>query len=106
MPQITYIDSDGNKHQVELPLGATIMEGAVQNDIKGIIAECGGSCMCATCHCYIGEKYLDKLPEMEEEEDEMLEGAVAPRTERSRLGCQVRISNALDGLVVEIPQEQ
>ncbi|GHB34572.1 MULTISPECIES: 2Fe-2S iron-sulfur cluster-binding protein [Cyclobacteriaceae] len=106
MPQITYIDSDGNKHQVELPLGATIMEGAVQNDIKGIIAECGGSCMCATCHCYIGEEYLDKLPEMEEEEDEMLEGAVAPRTERSRLGCQVRISNALDGLVVEIPQEQ
>ncbi|EKB49643.1 2Fe-2S iron-sulfur cluster-binding protein [Cecembia lonarensis] len=106
MPQITYIDSDGNKHQVELPLGATIMEGAVQNDIKGIIAECGGSCMCATCHCYIAEDYLDKLPEMEEEEDEMLEGAVAPRTERSRLGCQVRISNALDGLVVEIPQEQ
>lgn len=106
MPQITYIDSDGNKHQVELPLGATIMEGAVQNDIKGIIAECGGSCMCATCHCYISEEYLDKLPEMEEEEDEMLEGAVAPRTGRSRLGCQVRISNALDGLVVEIPQEQ
>lgn len=106
MPQITYIDSDGNKHQVELPLGATIMEGAVQNDIKGIIAECGGSCMCATCHCYIHDEFLDKLPEMEEEEDEMLEGAVAPRTERSRLGCQVRISAALDGLIVEIPQEQ
>ncbi|MCA1750428.1 MAG: 2Fe-2S iron-sulfur cluster binding domain-containing protein [Flavobacteriales bacterium] len=106
MPQITYIDSDGNKHEVELPLGATIMEGAVQNDIKGIIAECGGSCMCATCHCYISDEFLDKLPEMEEEEDEMLEGAVAPRTERSRLGCQVRINAALDGLIVEIPQEQ
>jgi ferredoxin, 2Fe-2S len=106
MPQITYIENNGTQHQVELPLGATLMEGAVQNDIKGIVAECGGSCMCATCHVYIDEKFLDLLPEMEEEEHEMLDGANAERRENSRLGCQVRVSKQLDGIVVRIPEKQ
>jgi ferredoxin, 2Fe-2S len=106
MPQITYIENNGTEHQVELPLGATLMEGAVQNDIKGIVAECGGSCMCATCHVYIDEKFLDLLPEMEEEEDEMLDGANAERRENSRLGCQVRVSKQLEGIIVRIPEKQ
>jgi ferredoxin, 2Fe-2S len=106
MPQITYIENNGTEHQVELPLGATLMEGAVQNDIKGIVAECGGSCMCATCHVYIDEKFLDLLPEMEEEEDEMLDGVNAERQENSRLGCQVRVSKQLDGIIVRIPEKQ
>ncbi|MES2517679.1 MAG: 2Fe-2S iron-sulfur cluster-binding protein [Bacteroidota bacterium] len=106
MPQITYIENNGTEHQVELPLGATLMEGAVQNDIKGIVAECGGSCMCATCHVYIDEQFLDLLPEMEEEEDEMLDGATAERRDNSRLGCQVRVSKQLDGIIVRIPEKQ
>lgn len=106
MPKVIYIENGGKEHQIELPLGATIMEGAVQNGVKGIVAECGGSCMCATCHCYIDDAFLDLLPEMEEEEAEMLEGAAAERTANSRLGCQVRVSKKLDGLIVRIPNVQ
>jgi 2Fe-2S ferredoxin len=106
MPIVNYIESNGKRHSIDLPLGATIMEGAVQNGIPGIIAECGGSCMCATCHVYVDDQFLELLPEMEEEENEMLEGAAATRTVNSRLGCQVRISKKLDGLLVQIPDEQ
>jgi ferredoxin len=76
------------------------------NDVKGIVAECGGSCMCATCHVYIDEQFLDLLPEMEEEEAEMLEGASAEIRPNSRLGCQVRLSPKLDGIIVRIPEKQ
>ncbi|PIB27569.1 2Fe-2S iron-sulfur cluster-binding protein [Maribacter sp. 4G9] len=106
MPSITYIETNGTSHNIELPLGATIMEGAIQNDVKGIVAECGGSCMCATCHIYVDEKFLDKLPTMEEEEQEMLEGATAEVKSNSRLSCQVRMSNELDGIMVRVPEEQ
>lgn len=106
MPKVTYIETTGKEHTYDLPLGATIMEGAVQNGVKGIIAECGGSCMCATCHVYVEEAFLDLLPNIEEEEDEMLEGTEAPRLNNSRLGCQVRISKKLDGLIVRIPEIQ
>lgn len=106
MPKVTYIETTGKEHTYDLPLGATIMEGAVQNGVKGIIAECGGSCMCATCHVYVEEAFLDLLPDIEEEEDEMLEGTEAPRLSNSRLGCQVRISKKLDGLIVRIPETQ
>lgn len=106
MPQVTYIETSGKAHLVDLPLGATLMEGAVQNDVKGIVAECGGSCMCATCHVYVDEQFVDRLPDMEEEEDEMLAGAAAERKSNSRLGCQVRISNKLDGIIVHIPEKQ
>jgi ferredoxin, 2Fe-2S len=106
MPKITYIENNGTEHQVDLPMGATIMEGAIQNDVKGVIAECGGSCMCATCHIYVDEQFLDLLPEMEEEENEMLEAANAPRQNNSRLGCQVRVSKAMDGIIVRIPEKQ
>jgi ferredoxin, 2Fe-2S len=103
---ITYIEPNGTTKTFDLPLGATLMEGAVQNDVKGIVAECGGSCMCATCHVYVDEQFLDLLPKMEEEEQEMLEGAAAKRQANSRLGCQVRVSKAMNGLIVHIPNEQ
>lgn len=106
MPKIFYTDNSGKESEIELPLGATLMEGAIQNDIKGIVAECGGSCMCATCHVYIDENFLDVLPEMEEEENEMLEGATAERKTNSRLGCQVRVSAYMDGLKVIVPEKQ
>ncbi|TAE27144.1 MAG: ferredoxin [Cytophagales bacterium] len=106
MPTITYVEPGGAQHTLTLPLGATLMEGAVQNDVKGILAECGGSCMCATCHVYIDEEFLDLLPDIEEEEAEMLEGTTAERRPNSRLGCQVRVSNKLDGLIVRIPDRQ
>lgn len=106
MPKITYIENSGTSVEVDLPSGATLMEGAVQNDIKGIVAQCGGSCMCATCHVYIDEAFLDKLPEMEEEEDEMLEGTTAERKPTSRLGCQVRVTTDMEGLIVNIPAKQ
>lgn len=104
--QITYIESNGTAKTFDLPMGASIMEGAIQNDVKGIVAECGGSCMCATCHVYVEEQFLDLLPEMQEEEDEMLEAANAPRQSNSRLGCQVRVTKSMDGLVVRIPEKQ
>lgn len=106
MPKITYTDNSGKESEIELPIGATLMEGAIQNDIKGIVAECGGSCMCATCHVYIDENFLEVLPEMEEEEDEMLDGATAERKTNSRLGCQVRVSAAMEGLKVLVPEKQ
>lgn len=106
MPRVIYISSDGAETEVNLPLGASIMEGAVQNDIHGIVAECGGSCMCATCHVYIDDAFLKKIPDMEEEENEMLDGAAAERRYNSRLGCQLRISSNLDGIVVHLPEKQ
>jgi len=106
MPHITYIEPNGTAKTYDLPLGASLMEGAVQNGVSGIVAECGGSCMCATCHIYVDEAFVELLPEMEEEENEMLDGATAERLPNSRLGCQVRATNKLEGLVVRIPSVQ
>jgi ferredoxin, 2Fe-2S len=106
MPKVIYIENNGKQHEYDLPLGATIMEGAVQNGVKGIVAECGGSCMCATCHVYVDDAFLDLLPDIEEEENEMLDGTNAPRLHNSRLGCQVRASKKYDGLIVRIPETQ
>ena len=106
MPKITYINHEGETTEIDLPVGHSLVEGAVQNDIEGIVAECGGSCMCATCHCYVDEAFLDKLPEMEEEEDEMLEDAASERKSNSRLGCQIRMTEDLEGLIVRLPETQ
>lgn len=106
MPNITYIEPNGTAKTFDLPMGATLMEGAVQNGVQGIVAECGGSCMCATCHIYVEEAFLEMLPEMEEEENEMLDGTTAERKPNSRLGCQVRATKKLDGLIVRIPEIQ
>ncbi len=101
MPKITYVTTDGERHEVEVENGYSVMEGAINNDIDGIVAECGGACACATCHGYIDEQWLDKLPEMDDMEDSMLDAAFE-RKSNSRLTCQIEVSDELDGLVVRV----
>ena len=101
MPKITYVTTDGERHEVEVENGYSVMEGAINNDIEGLVAECGGACACATCHGYIDEQWLDKLPEMDDMEDSMLDAAFE-RKSNSRLTCQIEVSDLLDGLVVRV----
>ena len=105
MPKITYIEHNGKSHTLEVANGLTVMEGAVQNNIPGIDADCGGSCACATCHVYVDEKWFNKLPNKESAEEDMLDMASEPKP-LSRLSCQLTISDALDGLVVNMPSKQ
>ena len=105
MPRITYITSDEQLHTIEVKSGLTVMEGAVQNDIPGIDADCGGGMACATCHVYVNEEWAEKLPEKEDGEEDMLDMAFEPK-KNSRLSCQLIVSDQLDGLVVNIPTKQ
>ena len=105
MSKITYITHDNKTHTVDVQNGLTVMEGAVQNDISGIDADCGGAMACATCHVYIKEEWWDKLPNKEDGEEDMLDMAYEP-SKFSRLSCQVVVSDELDGLVVTIPSKQ
>jgi 2Fe-2S ferredoxin len=101
MPKIIYHARDGKVHEVEVDTGYTVMEGAIDNNVPGIVAECGGACACATCHSYIDGKWLETLPPMEDMEDAMLESA-QDRRENSRLTCQIEVTDELDGLVVNV----
>ena len=105
MAKITYITDDNKNHTIDVDNGLTVMEGAVQNDIPGIDADCGGGMACATCHVYVKEEWLDKLPKKEDGEEDMLDMAYEPN-KFSRLSCQVLISDELDGLTVSIPLKQ
>ena len=105
MAKITYVTHDKKTHTVEVQSGLTVMEGAVQNDIPGIDADCGGGMACATCHVYVKEEWLDKLPIKEDGEEDMLDMAFEPK-KNSRLSCQLTISDELDGLIVNIPSQQ
>ena len=105
MTKITYIKHNGKSHTVEVAKGLTVMEGAVENNISGIDADCGGGMACATCHVYVNEEWLDKLPTKEDGEEDMLDMAYEPK-QNSRLSCQLIISDELDGLVVNIPSKQ
>ena len=105
MPKITYIEHNGKSHEVEVPNELSVMEGAVQNDIPGIDADCGGACACATCHVYVDEKWFDKLKNKESAEQDMLDMAFEPK-KNSRLSCQITVSDDLDGLVVKMPSKQ
>ena len=105
MPKITYQDNQGNSKIIDVENGLTVMEGAIQNDIPGIDADCGGSMACATCHVYVEEKWLDKLPKAEEAEVDMIDMAFEPR-KNSRLSCQIIVSDELDGLKVTTPSQQ
>ena len=105
MPKITYINSDEKVNTIEVQNGLTVMEGAVQNDISGIDADCGGGMACATCHVYVDGNWFDKLPKKEEGEEDMLDMAFEPK-KNSRLSCQLIVSDELDGLVVNIPSKQ
>ena len=105
MAKITYNTQDNKVHTIDVQNGLTVMEGAVQNDIPGIDADCGGGMACATCHVYIQEEWWDKLPKKEDGEEDMLDMAYKPN-KFSRLSCQVIVSDELDGLVVSIPSKQ
>ena len=105
MPKITYIDYQGNSKTIEVENGLSVMEGAVQNEIVGIDADCGGSMACATCHVYVEEKWLNKIPKAEEAEVDMIDMAYEPK-KNSRLSCQIIVSDELDGLEVTTPEKQ
>jgi 2Fe-2S ferredoxin len=105
MPKITYQDYKGDSKTIEVEKGLSVMEGAIQNDIPGIDADCGGSMACATCHVYVEEKWIDKLPKAEEAEIDMIDMAFEPK-KNSRLSCQLIVSDELDGLKVTTPSKQ
>ena len=105
MAKITYIEHNGTNHTVDVQNGLTVMEGAVQNNIPGIDADCGGSMACATCHVYVKEDWFDKVNKKNEGEDDMLDQAFEPKA-NSRLSCQVTVSDELNGLVVHLPEKQ
>jgi 2Fe-2S ferredoxin len=105
MARIKYIEHNGNEHIVDVQNGLTVMEGAVQNDIPGIDADCGGGMSCATCHVYVKKDWYDKLPKKELGEDDMLDQAYEPKS-NSRLSCQIIVSDELDGLSVNMPEKQ
>ena len=106
MPVIHYQLLDGSVRSIEAANGRNLMEIAILNNVRGVDGECGGCCSCATCHVYVDECYLDKLPEPDEMEGELLEGVASERRANSRLGCQVIVSDALDGMQVGIPVSQ
>ena len=105
MPKITYIEHNGKSHTLEVANEMTVMEGAVQNDLSAIEANCGGACACATCHVYVDEKWFDKIPKKTDSEQEMLDVAFEPNN-FSRLSCQITVTDELDGLVVKMPSKQ
>ena len=105
MPKITYIEFTGKSHIIDVPKGLTVMEGAVQNNIPGIDADCGGGMACATCHVYVKEEWFDKLPKKEDGEEDMLDMAFEPN-KFSRLSCQLTVTDELDGLIVQLPSKQ
>jgi 2Fe-2S ferredoxin len=105
MPRIVFNEPSGVRHEIEAPVGITLMEAAVQNGVQGIVAMCGGACACATCHVYVDSAWLAKLEPREEMEEGMLECAWQPRS-NSRLSCQIQVTASLDGLEVTVPQQQ
>ena len=105
MPKIIYNDYQGNSKTIEVDNGLSVMEGAIQNDIPGIDADCGGAMACATCHVYVKENWFNKLPKPEDAEVDMIDMAYEPK-KNSRLSCQIIVSNELDGLEVSTPEKQ
>lgn len=106
MPAITYTQPDGSQQTLEVKEGTTLMRAAVTSGIVGIIGECGGQAMCATCHIYVRPEYAQSLPGISEDEDEMLDCATTERMDSSRLACQIRIDAELTEIVVDIPAAQ
>ena len=105
MAKITYIENNGKSHSVDVAEGLTVMEGAVQNNIPGIDADCGGGMACATCHVYVKDEWFDKINKKSEGEDDMIDQAYEPK-KSSRLSCQIQVSPELDGLEVHLPEKQ
>lgn len=105
MPTIKYIEHGGTVREVEAVAGETVMEVAMNNLVSGIVADCGGSRTCGTCHVYVGREWLDKVGQPCDEEQNLLEGVMDP-ADNSRLSCQIRISNDLDGAEFYLPASQ
>ena len=105
MPVVTYINHNGAINEIEVASGTSVMQGAVDNMLDGMVAECGGSCSCATCHCYVDDAWVGKVPAAGEMEKDMLECVLAPSA-NSRLSCQIVVTDELDGLVVKLPESQ
>ncbi len=105
MAKITYIEHSGKSHTIEVQNGLTVMEGAIQNNVPGIDADCGGSMACATCHVYVKEEWFNKLPKKEDGEEDMLDMAYEPN-KFSRLSCQLTVSDNLEGMIVNLPEKQ
>jgi 2Fe-2S ferredoxin len=106
MPRIVYEDAGGTRTEIDAPLGATVRNVALERGVEGIVGECGGTLMCASCHVYVDEEFIDRLPPVVEDEDEMLESTASDRLPNSRLSCQLVVTPELDGLVVRLPPEQ
>lgn len=106
MVRITFVQPDGTRHEVEAEPGNTIMQTALDRNVDGITAECNGSAACATCHAYFDEARLDALDPMQEHENDMLDFAASERRSGSRLSCQIKVTEALDGIVVTLPDMQ
>jgi 2Fe-2S ferredoxin len=105
MAHITYIGNDGTTYEVDAANGSTVMENAIRNDVPGIVAECGGACACATCHVYVDEAWTEVVGRPEPMEEDMLDFASDVRP-NSRLSCQIRVRDELDGLIVRVPERQ
>lgn len=105
MPVINYIDAQGNKFEADLAVGENLMQGAIDNMIDGILGECGGACACATCHCYVDEACLEKVPAPENSEQDLLEAVVDPKA-NSRLSCQLVVTDDMEGFTVHLPESQ
>ena len=106
MPKITYVEHGGSEHVVEVSTGLTVMEGARDNNIPGIDADCGGACACSTCHVYVDPNWVGKIPEKEDMEEDMLDFAYSPDENLSRLTCQIQVTEEIDGLIVRMPEKQ
>lgn len=106
MAKIIYIENNGARHEVEVKPGMTVMEGARDNGVPGIDADCGGACACSTCHVYVDPAWVERLPGKESMEEDMLDFAWNPNPQTSRLTCQIKVTEEIDGLVVHIPERQ
>ena len=105
MAKITYIEHSGKSHTIDVNNGLSVMEGAVENNIPGIDADCGGGMACATCHVYVKEEWFDRINKKTEGEDDMIDQAFEPK-KNSRLSCQIQVSDVIDGLEVYLPEKQ
>ena len=106
MTKIVYIEHSGKSHSINVQNGLTVMEGARDNNIPGIEADCGGACACSTCHVYVDPDWVGKIPEKEDMEEDMLDFAYSPDENLSRLTCQLQVTEEIDGLIVRMPEKQ
>ena len=106
MARVIYVSAAGESHAVDVPVGTTVMTAALKNGIDGIVAECGGVCMCSTCHVFVDEAFFNRLPPAQDTEEAVLEIAAVERQPTSRLSCQIKVTEDLDGLIVRLPARQ